>query len=56
MIDKDKDREEEGLAESTREELDRGEESDEQRRLETLESVRKRLESELEERDQTPPA
>lgn len=55
-MDREKGQEDEDLVEGTQEELDRAEDSDEQRRLETLERVRERLESELEERDQTPPA
>jgi hypothetical protein len=49
-------REEEDLAGSTEADLDRAEEADETERLETLEKVREKLESELEERDETPPA
>jgi hypothetical protein len=49
-------REEEDLVDSTASDLDGAEEGDEAERLETLEKVREKLESELEERDETPPA
>jgi hypothetical protein len=48
--------EEEEIVESTRSDLDRAEDAGEDERLETLERVREKLESELEERDETPPA
>jgi hypothetical protein len=49
-------REDEDLVDSTEADLDRAEQGDEAERLETLEKVREKLESELEERDETPPA
>lgn len=49
-------RENDDLVESTSDDLEGAESKDDKDRLETLERVREKLESELEERDGSPPA
>jgi len=44
------------LVTETESDLERAESADDEERLETLEKVRERLESELDDRDETPPS